>query len=142
MDAMARTFTAGNDSSMSELLRTGGFGVPADRARFGPANNPNGGFRQQYRDDSNQVRHFTGGLIAGYRLGFHAGFAGMATNEIGNSHDESSADHRLNLASTNLGATLIRPYETSPMSMKHGIPYSKTDYRNLAAAIRSRICNR
>jgi hypothetical protein len=76
MDAMARTFTAGNDSTIGELRRTANM---AARTRFGST-----GFREGFQDPSNQVRHFTGGLIAGYRLGQTAGRIAMNSNEWGN----------------------------------------------------------
>ena len=69
MDEMARTFTAANDSSIREMERTANTAVPRGRQIFGPANAPNAGFKAKFRDGSNQVRHFVGGLVAGYRLG-------------------------------------------------------------------------
>ncbi|MBL8191985.1 MAG: RHS repeat protein, partial [Acidobacteria bacterium] len=138
MDEMARTFTAGNDSSISELLRTANM---AARTRF-TAN----GFKPEFVDPSNQVRHFTGGLIAGYNLGATAGLIAMNSNEHGNNPADSRADYALNRVSTHLGAEEIVPspaYTTGGnirgerYQVKHP---ARSGYRTLANIIRSQVC--
>jgi len=70
LDEMARTFTGADNSSIGEMnehANRGMRGLPG-RIEFGPANGPNAGFKEQFRDPSNQARHFVGGLIAGADL--------------------------------------------------------------------------
>lgn len=57
LDEFARTFTAANDSSIREMERTQNM---APRNRFGHS-----GFKSDFQDGSNQVRHFAAGFIAG-----------------------------------------------------------------------------
>ena len=61
---MARTFTAANDSSIAEMQRAANLAIPAGRPTFIDT-----GFKTDFRDGSNLVRHFTAGFIAGARLG-------------------------------------------------------------------------
>src|SRR6266403_1053979 len=58
LDEMARTFTGADNSSISEMnahANRGLRGLPG-RVDFGPSNGPNGGFKEQFRDPSNQAR--------------------------------------------------------------------------------------
>lgn len=68
------------------------------------------GFAPAFQDGSDQVRHFIGGLVLGYRLG-----SGPLANSVANSREEierwthtgySPGDVNLNKISTNLGAAL------------------------------------
>jgi hypothetical protein len=124
-DRMARTFTAADNSSIGEMRAKANRGLPAGRPTFGSS-----GFKQQFRDDSNQVRHFTGGLIAGFRLGYLPALTLMNRRETRGVDD---ADIALNGESTSLGATLGGGQGTYAYDSFGG-------YHKLADAIRRRIC--
>ena len=97
------------------------------------------GFKKKYRDDSNQVRHFTGGLWAGYLFGSLLGHIAMNSRE----NESDSADTRLNALSTSLGSNLIPKSERSTGSIRYGtrntLP-ATPGYRALANQIRNRVC--
>jgi RHS repeat-associated protein len=138
MDEMARTFTAANDSSINEMRRSANQVVPPGRQNFGPANGPNGGFKAQFRDNSNQVRHFVGGLIAGYRLGYGPALLFMNGREEPNTNGVNNADIALNGVSTALGANHVVP---PPSTLNpFGLPVNR-GFHNLADAIRTEICD-
>jgi RHS repeat-associated protein len=124
-DRMARTFTAANNSSVGEMRRTANNALPAGRPIFGSS-----GFKQQFRDPSNQVRHFVGGLIAGFRLGHVPALTFMNSREMAGVDD---ADIALNSESTWMGHN----YGAHPGSKAHD---AYGGYRKLANAIRRRIC--
>ena len=122
LDELARTFTAANDSSISEMRRTANMPLPAGRPTFGAS-----GFKEQFRDNSNQVRHFVGGFIAGARIGWIPARTVMNRREEPNTNGENDADIELNEVSTYLGAGTIG----------RGIAYIR---RNIAEAIRKQVC--
>jgi RHS repeat-associated protein len=99
LDEMARTFTAANNSSIADMRRTANTAIPAGRPRF-----VDSGFKPEFQDGSNQVRHFTAGFIAGARLGV-PGLMYMNSREGGhNPSPGNEPDVRLNGVSTNLGS--------------------------------------
>jgi hypothetical protein len=102
LDGLASTFTAANNSSISEMRRTANMALPAGRPTFGA-----GGFKEQFRDPSNQVRHFVGGFIAGARVGWFPARTFMNNREEPNTNGENSADIALNGVSTVMGASTI-----------------------------------
>ncbi|HEY3581096.1 MAG TPA: RHS repeat-associated core domain-containing protein, partial [Pyrinomonadaceae bacterium] len=138
MDEMARTFTAANSSSTDEMRSTANQPVPPGRQTFGPANGPNGGFKAQFRDNSNQVRHFVGGLIAGYRLGYGPALLFMNSREEPNTNGVNNADIALNAVSTALGANHVVPPRATINPF--GLPVNR-GFHNLADAIRREICD-
>jgi RHS repeat-associated protein len=96
LNTLARTFTGADNSSINEMqahanrsLR----GLPG-RVEFGPSNGANGGFKQDFRDPSNQARHFVGGFIAVARVGLY-GYYSMQERENSQNSDDA-ADRRLN----------------------------------------------
>jgi RHS repeat-associated protein len=119
------------------------------------------GFKPEFRDGSNQVRHFTGGLWAGYRYGM-VGQLGMNSNEDNTitpsrgvawsaggilptvaPTDDSKADVALNAISVPLGTDLTpRREEIVDAGDKGG--WRKTPaspgYKGLADAIRKQVC--
>jgi len=120
------------------------------------------GFKSQFQDQSNQVRHFTGGLWAGYRYGPGVGQLGMNSNEdntltpgrgVVNSGggilptfwptEDSKADVALNAVSIPLGANLTpRAAEMVDRGDRGGwrkIP-ANPGYKGLATAIRTQVC--
>ncbi|CAN5625170.1 hypothetical protein BH24ACI2_BH24ACI2_04560 [soil metagenome] len=120
------------------------------------------GFKSQFVDDSNQVRHFTGGLWAGYLYGPGIAEAGMNSNEnnsLGTGRgvvrsglgilpwifpaDDAKADIALNSISVGLGANLTpSKEERRDVGDKGGwrkIP-ANSGYKGLAEAIRKRVC--
>ena len=119
LDALASTFTAANNSSIGEMRRTANMGLPAGRPSFGAD-----GFQPQFRDPSNQVRHFVGGFIAGANIGWIPARAVMNSREQAGVDD---ADIALNSVSTRLGASTIG----------NGIGYIR---RNIANQIRRQLC--
>lgn len=127
-DRMASTFTAANNSSISEMNRTQALGLPAGRPRFGDS-----GFKSQFRDGSNQVRHFTAGLIAGYRIGTTPALLFMNSRETSGIDD---ADIALNRESTSMGMT----YSARPGSFADLINLTGGNYGELADQIRKRLC--
>lgn len=116
------------------------------------------GFKSQFKDSSNQVRHFTGGLWAGFLFGSVAGKYGMNANEsntFGTGRgavssglgiipsffptEDAKADIALNAISTNLGSKLTPT--TGISSIKAG--YSTPDnpgFKDLANQIRKQVC--
>jgi hypothetical protein len=139
MDEMARTFTAANNSTVAEMQRTQNFPVPQGRQNFGPANAPNAGFQTQFRDSSNQVRHFVAGLVAGYRIGHGPALLGMNEREEPNTSGGNDADIALNGVSTRLGANHVVPLPPPPLN-PFGLPVNR-GFHNLADAIGMEICD-
>jgi len=115
---LARTFTSANDSRTSEMLRNSGGPVNPPRISLGDS-----GFKPQFQDGGNQVRHFVAGFIAGANQGL-IGLAIMQGRE-----DEENADTRLNRVSTDMGAR----YTYNPASV---------EFRRarLASQIREDVC--
>ena len=136
---------------------------------FDKANNLRGanfgdsGFKSQFQDGSNQVRHFTGGLWAGYLFGPGVAQLGMNSNEdstivdgrgvVGSAagilptlfpKDSSKADVALNSVSIPLGVRLTPvAAETRDVGDRGGwrkIP-GHPGYKGLAAAIASQVCD-
>jgi RHS repeat-associated protein len=101
LDAMARTFTAANDSSNAEMRRTAN--IPQQTLPDRP-NFVDGGFKPQFQDGYNQVRHFVAGFIAGANGGVTAARIYMNDREEPNTRGENNADIRLNGVSTDMGA--------------------------------------
>jgi RHS repeat-associated protein len=99
LDTVARTFTAANNSSIAEMRRTANMRMPEGRPTF-----VDGGFKQQFLDDSNQVRHFVGGFIAGADVGVTAALLYMNQREHPNTNGVNNPDIRLNGVSTDMGA--------------------------------------
>jgi RHS repeat-associated protein len=99
LDKLASTFTAANNASIGEMRRAAGLALPAGRPTFGAS-----GFKPQFQDPSNQVRHFVGGFIAGADLGVTAGLLFMNQREEPNPNHENDPDIRLNGISTDMGA--------------------------------------
>jgi hypothetical protein len=119
------------------------------------------GFKSQFVDHSNQVRHFTGGLWAGYLYGPGIGQLGMNSNEdsavseagILSSgggilpslwpSDDSKADVALNSISVGLGVNLTpRNEQRVDVGDRGGwrkIP-ANPGYKGLATAIRAQVC--
>jgi len=120
------------------------------------------GFKQQFVDTSNQVRHFTGGLWAGYLYGPGFGQLGMNSNEdntitsgrgilpsLGGilptfwPTEDSKADVTLNSVSVPLGITLTpRKEEIVDRGDRGGwrIISGRPGYKGLAKAIREQVC--
>jgi hypothetical protein len=74
----------------------------------GPVNPPrvslsDSGFKPQFQNGGNQVRHFVGGFIAGANLGI-PGLLVMNSREEPNTNGANDPDIRLNGVSTNLGS--------------------------------------
>ena len=81
------------------------------------------GFREEFRDNSNlQVRHYTGGVMAGLHLGTTAALAYMNSRE-----DENRPGDRIDMA-------------LNAVSTRHGGQLNATNFTQLAAWIRSDIC--
>lgn len=119
------------------------------------------GFKPEFRDGGDQVRHFVGGLWAGYLYGPGVGQLGMNSNEDNTITDgrgirrsvggllptisptkESEADIALNAVSVPLGAQLTPRAEERIDVGDRGwkrIP-ARLGYKGLAAEIRSRVC--
>jgi hypothetical protein len=120
------------------------------------------GFKPQFQDHSNQVRHFTGGLWAGYRYGGAVGELGMDSNEDNTEGtgrgifrsgvgllpmfwpaEDSKADVALNSVSVPLGDNL-HPSDAyiADRGDRGGwrrVP-ANPGYKGLAAAIRAGVC--
>jgi hypothetical protein len=125
MDQMASTFTAANNSSIGEMYRTQNM-LP--RTTYGDS-----GFKQEFQDpdpySQNQVRHFVGGLVAGYQLGAWLGLRIMNNREV-----PGNPDTRVNAVSTALGADLVQHNNPKvPMPKLH-------KFRGLATKIRKLLC--
>lgn len=99
LDTLARTFTGANDSSNAEIAAAATRRMPPDRPTF-----VDGGFRKEFQDDSNQVRHFVAGFVAGANLGVILGLYEMNQHEEPNQHHQNDPDIRLNAISTDMGA--------------------------------------
>jgi hypothetical protein len=120
------------------------------------------GFQDHLKDDSNQVRHFTGGLWAGYLYGSGVGLLGMNSNESSVFTDsrglvmsaagilpslfpsgKDAPDVALNSISTHLGARLVPSKEKKVEVGDRGgwkkIP-GNIGYPGLADEIRSKVC--
>jgi RHS repeat-associated protein len=138
-------------------------GQDFDRAaNVGTSEFGSGGFKPKFVDDSNQVRHFTGGLWAGYLFGPGIAQLGMNSNEnnslgtgrgvIGSAGgilpwifpaDDAKADVALNSVSVPLGTSLTpRREEIVDRGDRGGwrrIP-GNLGYRGLAGEIRRQVC--
>jgi len=99
LDTLARTFTGANDSSNAEIAAAATRRMPPDRPTF-----VDGGFKKQFQDGSNQVRHFVAGFVAGANLGVIIGLYEMNQHEEPNQHHQNDPDIRLNSISTDMGA--------------------------------------
>ena len=99
LDTLARTFTGANDSNNAEIAAAANRRMPPDRPTF-----VDGGFKKQFQDGSNQVRHFVAGFVAGANLGVVLGLYEMNQHEEPNTHHENDPDIRLNGVSTDMGA--------------------------------------
>ena len=142
-----------NASSETDFERAANIGT----GEFGAS-----GFKPEFVDTSNQVRHFTGGLWAGYLYGPGVAQLGMNSNEDNtitpgrgiimsgggilpslSPTADSRADVALNAVSVPLGATLTpRKSEITDVGDRGGwrrIP-ANPGYKGLAAAIRTRVC--
>jgi RHS repeat-associated protein len=142
-----------NVDSRADLERAGNIGT----REFGAS-----GFKQQFVDTSNQVRHFTGGLWAGYYYGPGVAQLGMNSREENtitpgtgviasvagifpslSPTNDSRADVALNSVSSSLGANLTpRAEEIVDRGDRGGwrkIP-ANPGYKGLAAAIRNKVC--
>jgi RHS repeat-associated protein len=132
MDKMASTFTGATDSSINAMER--GANRPAPPATNGFKDT---GFQPQFRDGSNQVRHFTGGLIAGYDLGYGLALIFMNNREIEGKDDPDIA---LNGVSTYAGGQLA-DYTNNPAVVAKFGPFG-IDYHDLADLIREKVCDK
>jgi RHS repeat-associated protein len=130
MDKMASTFTGAKDSSISEMRAGANKAAPAATRGFRDS-----GFQAQFKDGSNQVRHFTGGLVAGYDLGYLAALMFMNSREVPGVDDPDIA---LNGQSTYAGSQLT-DNNANPASMAKFGPLGM-DYHDLAKFIRDKIC--
>jgi RHS repeat-associated protein len=123
LDRMASTFTAANNSSFTQMRITANNPLPPGRPVFGSS-----GFKEKFRDPSNQVRHFVGGFIAVARSGW-PGYEFMQLRE-NSSNSEDDADRRLNGESAGFASRFInQPYESLAAIRKL-----------FAQQIRERIC--
>ena len=122
---MATTFTAANNSSISEMRRAANDAIPASRPSFHDS-----GFKKEFQDGSNQVRHFTAGFIAAARLGL-VGWAFMDLREQSphNANSPDAPDVALNGVSANLGTMFTKRPDAA-------------DFRraSLAERIRTDVC--
>jgi hypothetical protein len=117
------------------------------------------GFKSNLRDETNlQVRHFTGGLLAGYLYGSAAGTMGMNSREDGPfgrgavstgagvlswllpANAEARADIILNGISAPLGANLHPTDAIYSGKTGQVTTPANLGYKGLANAIRRRIC--
>jgi hypothetical protein len=131
MDKMASTFTSANNSGIVEMYNGAYRRMPAGRPTFGDS-----GFKPQFRDGSNQVRHFVGGLVAGYRLGSAPADILMDQRE-----DPGNPDTRLNAVSTKLGGEgIVKETWTRP---GRGIAqvHIENKFGTLADEIRKQVCD-
>ena len=130
-------------------------------ANIGNSEFGSSGFKTQFVDDSNQVRHFTGGLWTGSLYGAGVGELGMHSNEDNTvvrgrgirrsglgilltlwPTNGSKADIALNAVSVPLGANLTptpaRRIDLGDRQWRK-IP-ANPGYKGLASAIRSKVC--
>jgi hypothetical protein len=120
LDTMAKTFTAANNSSISEMTNTQN---KAARISFRDR-----GFKPQFQDGSPQVRHFVAGFIAGAKDPFGGYYARSEMNKRENPNNPADqADINLNAVSTMFGAT----YGGADMNFTR---------QYLARAIRKAVC--
>jgi len=127
---MASTFTGAKDSSISEMRAGANKLPPATTRGF-----KDSGFQPQFKDGSNQVRHFTRGLVAGYDLGYLPALMFMNSREVPGVGDPDIA---LNGESTYAGSQLT-DNNANPASMAKFGPLGM-DYHDLAKFIRDKIC--
>lgn len=127
MDKMASTFTAAHDSSIREMEARANQAAPAATRGFRDS-----GFQPQFQDGSNQVRHFTGGLVAGFDLGSVPALIYMDHREVEGKDD---ADIALNRESTYAGGQLLAKTGQTATSGPLGM-----DFHDLAKFIRDKIC--
>jgi len=160
MQAMINRFIGSTQNLSAES------GQDLERARnIGNNEFRDSGFKSQFKDKSNQVRHFTAGLWAGYLYGPGISMLGMNTNEANSlgtgtgvirsgggilpwlfptpGSEGSAADIALNSVSTALGANLIPiAEEIRDVGDRGGwrrIP-AHPGYKGLADAIRKQVC--
>lgn len=130
MGKMASTFTGAKDSSIN-AMREGANKLPPPQTRgFRDT-----GFQPQFRDGSNQVRHFTAGLVAGYDLGEFPALIFMNHREHEGVDD---ADIALNAVSTYAGQLLADSNVTPEVQARYGL--LGMDYHDLANFIRDKVC--
>jgi hypothetical protein len=94
------------------------------------------GFQPQFQDGSNQVRHFTGGLVAGYDLRYLPALVLMNHREVEGKDDPDIA---LNGQSTYAGGMIANG--GLPPELQDRFSSSTMDYHDLANFIRDKICN-
>jgi RHS repeat-associated protein len=131
MDTMASTFTGATDSSISAMRAGANKAPPAATRGFKDT-----GFQPQFRDGSNQVRHFTGGLVAGYDLGYAAALIFMNHREVEGKDDPDIA---LNGQSTYAGGMLAN--SGLPPQYQDKFSSFNMDFHDLANFIRDKICD-
>ncbi len=130
LDELARQFTSANDSSGKEMFENSDSMVLPPRLG---ANMLDSGFKLEFRDPgSNQVRHFVGGLIAGYN--FNSSIQARAFMNAQEGSLRSTADTRLNNVSTGMGAGL---YGNQPGLLPKP---NRFNWKNVADAIRRLVC--
>lgn len=122
-----------------------------DRAQgIGGARLDDSGFKDKYDDGTGlQVRHFVGGLWAGYLYGSVIGLAGMQAREHTSSMEPIAGEEQdiaLNFVSVPLGANLVPRPEVKLLDrvgtkMVTNVIPANPGYRGLAAEIRRSICN-
>jgi len=144
-DQMAKRFLGIEGASINQFRRASHIGS----REFGAS-----GFKAQFQDMSNQVRHFTAGLIAGYLFGAVGGYGAMGINEsygfgMVDPADDQKADIALNSVSTSLGARVVDPQPQrteergggSRAEMRRTITIpAHPGYTDIADRIRSQLC--
>ncbi len=135
MNEMARTFTTANDSTIAEMRRNADNALPVGRQNFGDS-----GFKSRFQDGSSQVRHFVGGLIVGYRIGYEA-LPAMDLREI--LPGGTMADLRLNEYSMAAWGASMDPSPARYTATAGGPMYlaAHPGYMGLADLIRRDVCN-
>ena len=133
LDALAVNFTAARNSNLSEMFVT--------RNMTANTTFSDNGFKPQFQDGSNQVRHFTGGLVAGYKLGNPTAETFMNARER---RWSGQADRQLNAVATDMGSRMRDPVSITYvdrmyMPQQKGSP--QLSYRNLGAEIRRVLCD-
>ena len=131
---MAIRFLGVNGATTRELRRSNEIGS----SEFGSS-----GFKEQFVGSGNQVRHFVGGLIAGYLWGASGGNWGMWYGE------DNPEDLALNEVSTVLGANIVDPTPATTKEVSGGyrsemrrtvnVP-ANPGYTDLADRIRKQVC--
>ena len=88
--------------------------VPPSAGGFGDS-----GFSKQFQDDSNQVRHFTFYLAAGYSIGIPAALAGLYANE--GTFSSSNPDVALGQVAASLGGNFFGDYRALAQDVWHQV---------------------